>query len=173
MRPTARTVLTAIAIAAVFLCALFLLPPLEASASLAFALGTGFLLKDALLRSTHALPNGAATTNGAGIDLANSTRGEFVAECEAVITAPALTTGELGDGQTIAYHLYHDTAVGFGSETLIATLGTQTGAGGAGAAAAEYRIKLPSTVKRYLRLKTVKTGASNASTKSAILELAF
>lgn len=137
------------------------------------ALGAGFLLKDKLLRQTHALPNGAATTNGGGIDLELSTLSEFIAETEAVVTAPVLTTGELGDTQTITYSLYHDTAVGFGSETLLATLGVQTGAGGAGAAAAEYRSKLPSNVKRYLRLKTVKTGASNASTKSGTLELAF
>jgi hypothetical protein len=172
MIPSFRTAgLVALAIGAFVCCAL--LCPVEATGCLAFALGTGFLLKDALLRTEHALPNGAATTNGTGIDLANSTRGEFVAECEAVVTAPALTTTQLGDGQTIAYHLYHDTAVGFGTETLIATLGTQTGAGGAGAAAAEYRLRLPSTVKRYLRLKTVKTGASNASTADAMLELAF
>ena len=90
-----------------------------------------------------------------------------------MVSSPLLTVGELADGQTITYHLYHDSAVGFGGETLVATLGTVTGAGGAGAAAAEFRAKLPSNVKRYLRLKTVKTGASNASTKNATLELAF
>lgn len=161
-----------VAVAVVALCALAP-SPLETLGWSAGLLGAGFLLKDKLLRTVHALPNGAATTNGAGLDLGLTTRSEFVAELEAVVSSPALTTGELGDGQTITYHLYHDTAVGFGSETLLATLGTVTGAGGAGAVAAEFRGKLPSNTKRYLRLKTVKVGASNASTKNGTLELAF
>lgn len=169
--------LTAAVLLIVCLCAVaFSSSPLESCTWLSLA-GLGglgaFLLKDKLLRTVHALPNGANTTNGAGLDLGLTSRSEFVANSEAVVSAPALTTTELGDTQTVTYHLYHDTAVGFGSETLLATLGLQTGAGGAGAAAAEFRLKLPSTVKRYLRLKTVKVGASNASTASATLELAF
>lgn len=173
-----HTPLRMLAVATVLLlvpvCAFALTGSLETAAWLSGAmLGAGFLLKDKLLRATHALPNGAATTNGGGIDLGTDTRSDFVAQCEAVVTAPALTTTQLGDTQTITYYLYHDTAAGFGTETLLATLGVQTGAGGAGAATAEYRTKLPSNVKRYVRLKTVKAGASNASTASATFELAF
>lgn len=165
------------AVAMLALCAVtafILSSPAEASVCLTLgAVGLGFLLKDKLLRTVHALPNGAATTNGAGLDLGLSTRSEFVAECEAVVTSPALTVGELANGDTITYHLYHDTAVGFGTETLLATLGVVTGAGGVGAVAAEFRGRLPTTTKRYLRLKTVKTGTGNATTKNGTLELAF
>lgn len=134
----------------------------------------GRKLTDASLRRTHALPNGANTTSGQPLELGpRSALGRFAAECEAVVHAPALTTGELANGETIAYSLYHDSDPSFGGETLLAPIGVQTGAGGAGAPAAEYRTGIPAEAARYLRLKTIKTGEGNASPKSATLELAF
>jgi hypothetical protein len=133
----------------------------------------GYQVKDASHEKTFALPNGAAVTQGAGIDTMNSTRGDFSNPHELVVDAPALTTGELGDGQTIVYTVEHDTASGFGTVATLYTLGTQTGAGGAGSAAAQYKVKLPTNVKRYVRVKATKTGASNASTKSATYGLRF
>lgn len=170
---TIRLVAAAAVLLVIAVCA-FALAPAEAMTWLSTAaLGAGFLLKDKKLRTIHALPNGAATTNGAGIDLGLTARSDFVAQVEAVVAAPALTVGELANAETVTYHLYHDTDPAFGTETLLTTLGTQTGAGGVGAAAAEYRSKLASNVKRYLRLKTVKVGAvGNASTKNGQLELA-
>lgn len=172
---TLRLLAAAAVLLLIALCAFALLPPAEAMTWLSTAaLGAGFLLKDKRLRTIHALPNGAATTNGAGLDLGTTARSDFVAMVEAVVAAPVLTVGELANAETVTYHLYHDTDPAFGTEALLVTLGTQTGAGGVGAAAAEYRTKLASNVKRYLRLKTVKVGAvGNASTKNGQLELAF
>ena len=132
-------------------------------------------MKDAELIKTWALPNGAATTNSAGIDLGNSARGDFVAPLEVLIEAPAAAVGNLANGETIIYHLYHDTASDFSGETLLlGTLITQTGAVGAGAAADSKRVALPTTVKRYLRCKSVKTGGTgNASPISGTVSLLF
>lgn len=132
-----------------------------------------FNVKDASLEKTAALPNGAAVTQTAGIDTMNSSRGDFTAGAELVVEAPALTTGELGDTQTITYTVEHDTASGFGTVATLATLGTQTGAGGAGAAAQTFRFRLPTNVRRHIRVKATKAGASNASTKSMVAGLRF
>lgn len=133
-----------------------------------------YRIEDAALKRTFALPNGAATTNSTGIDLESNPGGSFVADTEVVINAPALTTTEIGDTQTITYSLRHSDAADFsGDSELLGGLIVQTGAGGAGAAAAEKRVRLPSDVKRYVRLRAVKTGASNASTASATAKLVF
>lgn len=153
--------------------------PADACAFLGMAaIGMAFLVADAdaAVKQSHALPNGAATTQGAGINLGNGMAGDVVADFELVITAPALTTGELADGQTITYSLEHDTVSGFGTVATIpgfASVAVQTGAAGAGAAAQEIPVRLPVDTKGFIRLKTVKAGASNASTKSATLQLKF
>jgi hypothetical protein len=134
----------------------------------------GFQIQDAALERSLTLPNGANTTNSTGIDLEHGDDGEFLADAEVLINAPALTTGQLGDTQTITYSLRHSDAADFsGDSELLGNLIVQTGAGGAGAAAAEKRVRLPSDVKRYVRARAVKTGASNASTASATAKLVF
>lgn len=134
----------------------------------------GMQVNDALLSSTFALPNGAATTQSSGFDLMNGSRGDFLAPVELQIEAPALSTGQLGDAQTITYEVWHDTAVGFGSETRLASaVIVQTGAGGAGDGAETVRFRLPVDVNQYVRVKAVKVGASNASTASAVARLVF
>lgn len=133
-----------------------------------------FRVEDKQLQRTLALPNGANTTNGTGFDLEHGALGGFFADAEIVINAPALTTGELGDTQTITYSLRHSDAADFsGDSELLGNLIVQTGAGGAGAAAAEKRVRLPSNVKRYVRARAVKTGASNASTANATTKMVF
>lgn len=137
-------------------------------------LGMAFAVKDALVKKTAALPNGAATTTTAVIDLGHGSYGDLHANFELLIQAPACTTGQLGDGQTLVYTIEHDTDSAMGSAASIyGTLITQTGAGGAGAAAAEKKVRLPSDVNRYVRLKCVKTGASNASGVSMTLQPLF
>ncbi len=129
-------------------------------------LGTVLGLGDKSLTITQALPNGAASTTSTAIDL-ESTGGEFLADVEFEVAVPALTTGQIGDTQTITYIVETSESSGFGSvTTLIASLAVSTGAGGAGCAAVLARFRLPSTVQRYVRIKATKTGASNASTAS-------
>jgi hypothetical protein len=134
----------------------------------------GYQVQDAKLARSLTLPNGAATTNTTSIDLEHGAQGEFLADAEVLIEAPALTTGELGDTQVITYSLRQSANADFSADTeILGGLIVQTGAGGAGAAAATKRVRLPSDVQRYVRMRAVKTGATNASTKSASVKLLF
>lgn len=131
-------------------------------------------MNDAKLVKSFALPNGAVTVNSTGIDLGHDALGDFLAGAEVIINAPALTVGELADTQTITYSLRHSDAADFsGDSELLGGLIVQTGAGGAGAAAAEKRVALPTDVKRYIRTRAVKAGASNASTANGSMKMVF
>lgn len=131
-------------------------------------------VKDASLIQTKALPNGAASTSTDGFDLGHGASGDFLAQCELLIEAPALVTGDLGDAATMKYSIEHDDAVGFGTAVAIAKeVLVQTGAGGAGAAAASARFRLPTDVKRYVRVKATNSAAGDASDKSFTVSLVF
>lgn len=133
-----------------------------------------FTAQDANFRTTQALPNGAATVNqAAGFDLMNSPTGDFLAECELRVAAPALTTGELADAGTNIYFAIGSTSADLSNPTLIQEIGRQTGAGGAGAAAAAYRWRAPTNVPRYVGIRITKSAAGNASAKSATVTLQF
>lgn len=136
------------------------------------ALGmVGSLIKDAALKVTKALPNGAATIYSDGIDLESGASGNLLG-IEVLLTAPALATADLGDAATMTYTLQMDSDVAFGSATdVYGVVLTQTGAGGAGAAAATKRIALPSNCERYIRVKAVNSAAGDASDKSLTLEV--
>ncbi len=133
-------------------------------------------LKDAGLINADALPNGATTVNGTAFDLgAISDRGAFLADCELEISAPALTTSELPDSQTMTYDVQASTTSDFssGNKDLGKGVLVQTGAGGAGAAAAVERFRLPSNCPRYVRINATNSGAGNASGKSMTNSLCF
>ena len=132
----------------------------------------GYEIRDELLKKTKALPNGAASVTSDPIDLETGSRSDFVANCELLLSAPALATGELGDGATMKYAIETDDNSGFSSATtLIVDAIVQTGAGGAGAAAATKRFTLPTNVERYVRAKATNSAAGNASGKSLTLEV--
>jgi hypothetical protein len=134
----------------------------------------GYAVKDANLNVTKALPNGAATIYSDGIDLGHGSRGDFLAEVELKVSAPALTTTQLPDTKTMTYTVQHDDAVGFGTVAdLYSAVIVQTGAGGAGAAAATFTLRLPVDVKRYVRIKAVNSGAGDASGASLTCEVLF
>jgi len=134
-------------------------------------IGTVLGLQDKLLIVTKALPNGAASITSDAIDLETS-GGEFLADVEFELTVPALTTGQLGDTQTITYIVETSASSGFGSiTTLNSALAVSTGAGGAGDVAVSKRFRVPSNVLRYIRIKATKTGATNASTASLTFKL--
>lgn len=153
--------------------------------TLLFLAGFSFLLvgvagylradADSSVTVTRALPATDETLASAGIDLGHGTKGSLLVNAELLLNAPALTTTELPNADTHIYDLFHDDAANFGSEVLLAdNVLTQTGAGGTGAAAAEKRFRLPSDVKRYVRMKvTGAGGVGNASAKSATLQLKF
>ena len=131
-------------------------------------------IRDKSLEVTKALPNGAAAITSDGIDTGNSSQGDFVADCELEIQAPALVVGDLANGETMIYDIEHDDAADFsGVATLEAAVITQTGAGGVGAAAVTKRFKLTDGVKRYVRIKATNSGAGDASDKSLTAGLLF
>lgn len=132
-------------------------------------------VKDALLIETEALPNGASSTQTDGFDLGPLTQnGARLEEIEAEVIAPALTTADLGDAATMTYSIETDATSTFGSPTVLnSALIVQTGAGGAGAAAASARFKIPSDCERYIRAKATNSAAGDASDKSLTFQLLF
>lgn len=132
-------------------------------------------VKDAELKDVKALPGSATTIYSDGIDTGVTPNGVQPAEVEYLLTAPALTTQELGDAATMKYSIIADTVkpLDASSEVLIPDCIVQTGAGGAGAAAATYRFRLPSNAGRIIGFKATNSAAGDASDKSGTLEALF
>lgn len=135
---------------------------------------TGYKVADAALKETKALSNGAGTVNSSGFDLgAVSYLAARLAAMEGRVTAPALTTAELPDGTTVTYSAQHSSD-GLTWATLAASILVQTGAGGAGAAAAVANYAIPSNCYRYVRVSAVVgAGGGNCSGKSVTHQLVF
>ena len=131
-------------------------------------------LRDAQLKITRALPNGAATVFAApGIDTQKGTTGQNAGVEEWILKAPAMNTTEMPDAKTMIYSILMDTVepIDGSSVILMPNVITQTGAGGAGCAAAEYRFRLPSDAQKLISFKAVGSAAGNATTASATLEV--
>jgi hypothetical protein len=128
---------------------------------------------DALLKVSRALPASTSAVLSDGIDLEQHATGDFLAEVEFNLSAPALSTSQLPDTKVMVYSIEHDTDAAFGTVTTLLTGPTQTGAGGAGAAAQEYIFRLPTTAKRHVRLKITPSasGTGDASGVSATLQV--
>lgn len=129
-------------------------------------------IRDAALELTKALPNGAAATSTDPFDMEHGSRGRPPHNVELVLEAPVLNTTQQPDAKTLIYTVEHSDASGSGYTTLASIL-TQTGAGGAGAAAAEARYRLPDTCKRYVRVTATGSASGNSSTASMTVYLAF
>jgi hypothetical protein len=131
--------------------------------------------KDNELIETRALPNGAATVKGAAIEVGCGTPDDFPVNCEFLIEAPALTVGELANGDTMKYSLITGDTDDFTNNNfavLVHDVITQTGADGAGAAAASAQTRLPiGGVRKYVGLQIVNSAAGNPSAKTATLSL--
>lgn len=138
-------------------------------------MANSFGVKDASMKATRALPNGAASvTQTAGLDLMNSTRGDFVAPVELLLSAPAMGATPMPDAKTMKYDIIHSDNADLSSpSTLIAAAITQTGAGGAGCAAATYRWKPPTNVKRYVGVKATGSASGDATGASFTFEVLF
>ena len=140
------------------------------------ALGTvAFRFGDGDLTRTRALPSGASAVTTAALDLGEGPNGAFTADCELVISAPAVTTAMLADAATIRYDIVtSDTTDLTTSPVVIAqSVLLQTGAGGAGAAAAERRYRFPTDVRRYVGVRATKSATGDASTVSMTIALRF
>lgn len=131
-------------------------------------------LRDAGAKLTRALPNGAATVYATpGIDTGVSgSLGAQSGDIEYLLTAPAMNTTQMPDAKTMIYSILVDTVdpVDASSTVLMPSVITQTGAGGAGCAAATYRFRLPSTAPRILGFRAVGSASGDATGASATLE---
>lgn len=131
----------------------------------------GLGVKDAALKVTKALPNGAAAVTSDPIDTRCSMTGDHLAEVEFKISAPALGVTPLPNTKTMIFDvLTSDNSDMSSPTTLMAAVITQTGAGGAGAAAATYTFKLPVDTKRYVAVKATGSASGDASGSSLTLE---
>lgn len=130
-------------------------------------------LIDANLNETDAaLPNGAASTYSAQIDLEAVSPVHAGESFELVVTVPDLTTTHLPDTRTLTVAVVNDATAT--PTTVIATLATYTGADGAGATGSTVRYRLPSTAARYVRVKfTGGTSAGDMSAVDAVVGLRF
>ena len=130
-------------------------------------------LKDTQLKSTRALPAAAsATVDGAAIDLGHGSFGDFVAQTEFKLSAPAVDATMAPDTRTFTYSIIHSDSADLSSPTVLyPSVIVQTGAGGVGAAAASHTCRLPVDVKRYVGARIVSGAATgDASSVSATLE---
>jgi hypothetical protein len=134
--------------------------------------------QDKLLSETKAMPAAASTTvTFTGIDLGHGSRGMVPGECELKIELPALTLAMVPNTKTITVSVYHDDAVAFGSEALLFPAGVIVVTGATGtdpAPARSLSLRLPGSVKRYVRVKIV-SGAdvTDCSAVSATVSLRF
>lgn len=125
-------------------------------------------MKDANLIKTVALPDSAGDANSPSIDLEHTAHGDHLVDMELEASAPVLTATELPDDETATYKVEHsDDDSSFATVPGCAAVITQTGASGAGAAAATEKVRLPRDVKRYVRVTaTTSAGAGDCSGKS-------
>lgn len=129
---------------------------------------------DASLSTTKALPNGAATVKSSAFDLKLGSKGDLLSDVEVRIEAPALVVGDLADTKTMTYDVIHGDAADLSdSAVLLGAVLVQTGAGGAGAGAANVQMRLPVDVKRYVGVQATNNAAGDASDKSMTVKLAF
>lgn len=133
-----------------------------------------YALKDAGLKKTTALPSGAAATSSVGIDLGNGTKGDFVADHECTLTAPALGVTPLPNAKTMLYQL--EDSLDNSSFTVVAgyrELARQLGAGGVGDTAKSAVFRLPSTIRRYVRVTATGSASGDASASTFDFEIKF
>jgi hypothetical protein len=141
-------------------------------------LSANYQVRDAAFITVNALPPAAkVTVFGTAIDLADTptAAGARLASCEWLLSAPALTTEMLPDTKAMTYSIEASVDAAFTTPiTLAGSCIVQTGAGGAGAAAATFRLPIPSDCARYIRAKAISSeDVSDCSSVSMKMELLF
>jgi len=133
------------------------------------------LVQDANFDEDLTLPTADGTVQTTGFDLgAMSARGAFLAQCELRISSPALNTTQLPNDDTLTYSVEACDDNSSWDVVLADEVLVQTGAGGAGAAAAVARFRLPSDCPRYIRVKAIAAGGTgDISGASADVSLLF
>lgn len=129
-------------------------------------------LYDLVLQKTTALPAAAATANGGTIDLEQALPDGLTDTFRVLLEVPA--TPSLVDAKTITFTL-KDSADDstFAAISGLSTLVT-TGAGGTGAAATSREWRLPTNVRRYIRVEAaVESGGGTNTAVSYTVSLGF
>jgi hypothetical protein len=91
-----------------------------------------------------------------------------------LVTAPALDASALPDGKAMTYAVECDDDPDFASPRTVAdAVIVQTGAGGAGAAGATARVRLPTDCERYVRCTATGSAAGDASAASMAMQMLF
>jgi len=132
-----------------------------------------FNVKDSALQITRALPAAASSTvTSTALDLGHTANGAPLERGEILVSAPAVTTTMVPDTRTMTYNLIASANADLSSPvTVVSGLIVQTGAGGAGAAAATARYKPASDSLRYYGLQIVSGGSTtDSSTVSGQIE---
>lgn len=121
---------------------------------------------DVLCKNSTALPNGAATTTSAALDLQGG--GKYTAgKCSLTIAIPA--TPALANAATMTVGITHCATSG-GSYVAVPGYGGMitTGAGGAGAAAVTYTLPLHENVLQFVKVTFTGSAAGDSSGVSAV-----
>lgn len=135
-------------------------------------IGMAYAVGDKLLTITRALPNGAANVSSTPIDLQHGLRGRLLADVEFVVEAPAMNTTQMPNAKTMIYSIETDDNAAFSSAKIVnPALITQTGAGGAGCAAATERFRLPTNCEQYVRVKATGSASGDATGASFVFAL--
>lgn len=114
----------------------------------------------------------AAGANTASFDLEQAVGGD-IERVVFELAGPALTTAQLTDGKIVTYTL-QDSADGSSFAAVDpAVTTTQTGAGGAGAAAKTVRFRVPANTRRYVRIAQTASGTPGTLTAAMVAKLLF
>ena len=114
----------------------------------------------------------AAGANTASFDLEQAVGGDIGAVVFE-LAAPALTTAQLTDAKVVTYAFQDsaDNSSWAAVDPAIST--TQTGAGGAGAAAKTVRFRMPANTRRYVRIAQTASATPGTLTAAMVAKLLF
>jgi hypothetical protein len=125
-------------------------------------------IQDATLSVTATIPATATDAFTADIDLGTNSKGFLPEEHELEIAFPAFTVGQLANGATVTALVLNGAAAS-PTGTALGISRVVIGAGGAGAPATSFRVRLPAGTLEFLRVKFTTSAANAGGTASVKL----
>jgi hypothetical protein len=122
-------------------------------------------IQDAALTETATIPATATDAFTADINLGTNSKAFLTEEQELEIAFPAFTVSQLANGAAVTAVVLNGSATS-PTGTALGITRVVTGAGGVGAAATSFRVRLPAATLQYLRVKftTSASGAGGTAT---------